>query len=207
MSSASTSSRKNGFPRLSNDELAGGGVEWGPERPLEEFPGFLVAERVQLERLSAAYQVRSLRPRRRQEQYRPADFGQHQWEEIDQGIRPPSAGPRRRRTKGRSPASSREQAHPLLLQALPGCAGVEVAGDVEPECEREDPALAESGENGVSRVLLAQSELGSEHVGERAVGHAATVREAAANPEPRLMREPHSELPDEARLAHPRSRR
>ena len=79
---------------------------------------------------------------------------------------------------------------------------IEIAGDVEAERQAEDLAAGEPLQHG--RVLLPQAELLAEHVGERAVGHAAAVGEAAAEPKRRPGRQPLPELADEARLAHAR---
>src|SRR5439155_25604398 len=51
---------------------------------------------------------------------------------------------------------------------------------------------------------LAQAGFLSQHVGERAVGHAATVREAATEPKRGPGRQALPELADEARLPHAR---
>ncbi len=97
-----------------------------------------------------------------------------------------------------------DQLHPLVLEAQDRRPGIEIAADVEAERQAEDLAAGEPLEHGLGRVLLPQAELLAEHVGERAVGDAAAVGEAAAEPKRGPGRQPLPELADEARLAHAR---
>ena len=107
-------------------------------------------------------------------------------------------------TAGLPRAELRDQLHPLVLQLQQRGPRVEIAGDVETEREAEDLAAGEPLQRVLGRVLLAQAELLSQHVGERAVGHAAAVGEAATEPKRGPGRQPLPELADEARLAHAR---
>ena len=79
---------------------------------------------------------------------------------------------------------------------------LEIAGDVETERETEDLAAGEPLHHSFGRVLLAHAEFLPQHVGERAVGHAATVGQAATEPKRGSGRQALPELADEARLPH-----
>ena len=83
-------------------------------------------------------------------------------------------------------------------------ARVEVAGDIEAEREAEDLAAGEPLQRVLGRVLLPQAELRPQHVGERAVGDAPAVGEAAAEPKRRAVRQMLAELANQARLPHAR---
>ena len=81
---------------------------------------------------------------------------------------------------------------------------VEITADIEAERQAEHLAAGEPLQHVLGRVLLPQSELLAQHVGERAVGHAAAVGEAATEPKRGRCRQPLPERADEARLAHAR---
>ena len=80
----------------------------------------------------------------------------------------------------------REQLDPGGVQVLARRERVEVARHVEAECQAQDLLAGEPPQDTVRRVGLQQPQLLAEHVRERAVGRAASGREAPARPPQRL---------------------
>ncbi len=172
------------------------------ERCLDELGHLIVAEALEAHHLGRG-QRSPLGPRRCEQEHRALRIREDALEHLDQR----RSGPvqilddhHRRAVR----AQLRDQSHPLVLQLQERRPRVEIAGDVETECEAEDLAAGEPLQEVVGRVLLAQAELLSQHVCERAVGHAAAVGETAPEPKRRPRRKPRSQPADERRLAHAR---
>ena len=172
------------------------------ERGLDELGHLLVGEAFQAQHVRCR-ECSPLGPHGREHEDRALRVREHALEHLDQRFGGPVQildGQHRRSPR----AELRDQLHPLVLQPQKRRPRLEIAGDVETERQAEDLAAGEPLQHVFGRVLLAQAEFLSQHVGERAVGHAAAVGEAATEPKRRPGRQALPELADEARLAHAR---
>ena len=172
-------------------------VDRGPE------PGALLVGKAFQAQHVRRREPRLLGPHRREHQDLALRVREHTLEHLDQRF----GGPVQiLDDHDRSSAGTdlRDQLHPLVLQAHKGCPRLEITGDVETEREAEDLAAGEPLHHGFGRVLLPHAEFLPKHVGERAVGHAAAVGEAAAESKRGPGRQALPERTDEACLADAR---
>ncbi|HEX5469451.1 MAG TPA: hypothetical protein VFW80_10440 [Gaiellaceae bacterium] len=165
---------------MPDEQLARYRVERCGERSVDQIAGLVITECLQDQGLAVG-QARSAWSGRPKNQHRPGCLREHPGEQLDQRL----GGPVQvvERENGRAArADLRDEPHPFVLEREHGCARLEIAGDVEAESQPEGFSAAKFLER---RVLLAQIQLLPEDVGERAVGDAAAVGEAATEPEGR----------------------
>jgi hypothetical protein len=127
----------------------------------------LVRERLEANRLLAGG-TRKLRARRRNEEQRPADAASHPLDQLEQRLLRP-VQILDQHDRGAFGDELLHDVDPRLVQLVADRQRMTAAGDVEPEREAEDPALAEALEHLAGRIGLQQPELLPEHVAERRV--------------------------------------
>ena len=147
--------------------------------------------------------LEQLRPRRADEQQRPRDLVQRPFEQVEQRLLRPVEvlDEHDRRLVGHELGQERDAA---LVQRFPRGERVELGVGLVAEHEPEDLVAAEPLRHRLGRVRLEQAELLAQHVGDRAIGRARAVGDAAPGAAERLGRGRRKLLPelaDEPRLA------